>query len=55
MNKLYVINWALPNGYVFDVTHFWTERGLNDKIRQYPDWTFTVTEDNDCHKIVTAK
>ena len=55
MNKLYIINWTLPNGYVFETTTFWTERGINDKMKQWPEFNFVLVEDNDCHKIYEAR
>ena len=43
MNKLYTIRFRLSNGYVISVWNCWT-----------PEWKFTVTEDNDTHKIWDA-
>ena len=54
MNKLYIINWTLENGYVFETTTFWTERGINDKMKLNPEWRFRLKEDNDCHMIYEA-
>ena len=55
MNKLYVINWALPDGYVFSTSSFWSKEEMDEKIRKNPEWSYEVTEDNATHKIVTAR
>ena len=55
MNKLYVINFTLPNGYVFSTWSAWTEEAITEKIRKNPEWTFEVVEDNRIHKIWKAR
>lgn len=55
MNKLYIINWQLPNGYRISTSYYWTENDAREKMNDSPGWAFTLTEDNDVHKIWTAK
>ena len=54
MNKLYVIQWTLSNGYIVSVSYFWNESELYDKMRKNPEWSFDIIEDNNTHKIIRA-
>ena len=54
MNKLYVINWTLPGGYVISVSKFWSRAAFLNKMRKNPEWTFETVEDNFIHTIVKA-
>lgn len=55
MNKLFTIKWELQNGYVISVSNFWNQDDLNAKMEKNPEWSFTVTENNDVHMIVIAR
>lgn len=54
MNKLYVINWTLRNGYVISTSTFWDYMKFWVTMRKNPEWTFELVEDNDCHMIYKA-
>lgn len=55
MNKLYIIKFLLPNGYVVSTWSVWDESLAIDKIEKNPEWKFTVVEDNETHKIWEAR
>lgn len=54
MNKLYAIEYMLPNEYVISVWHGWTEEAASREIKKNPEWTFILKVDNECHKIWKA-
>lgn len=54
MNKLYVIRFRLSNGYIISTWSAWSETDALNKMALNPEWTFTLTEDNDIHKIWDA-
>ena len=55
VNKLYVIHFHLPNGYIISTWTSWNESHVLDKISKNPEWKFTVVEDNSTHKIWDAR
>lgn len=55
MNKLYIIHFHLPNGYIISTWTSWNESHVLDKISKNPEWKFTVVEDNRTHKIWDAR
>lgn len=55
MNKLYTINFQLSNGYIISVYNTWSADDQRRKIEANPEWTFTLEEDNDTHRIYTAR
>ena len=54
MNKLYTINWLLPNGYVISTCSFWSKEAMTEYMKKNPEWRFRMKEDNDCHMIYEA-
>ena len=55
MNKLYIIRFLLSNGYCVSTWSAWSEEAIIDKMKKNPEWKFTVTENNDTHKIWDAR
>lgn len=56
MNKLYVIRFYYPNGYLLTTWTLWDAAALKEKIAHYSDeWKFTLAEDNDTHQIWDAR
>lgn len=55
MNKLYVINFRLSNGYIVSTWWTWDADTLKEKKTANPEWTFSLTEDNAVHQIWDAK
>lgn len=55
MNKLYTIKFELPNGYIISVHNTWNADDQNRKMKANPEWKYTLEEDNETHRIYTAK
>lgn len=55
MNKLYIINFKLSNGYTVSTWYGWNEPEAIEKMDKNPEWTFELVEDNDTHKIWDAR
>ena len=55
MNKLYIIRFKLSNDYVVSTWWAWNEEEIKEKISKNPEWTFTVVEDNEIHKVWDAR
>lgn len=54
MNKLYVIRFRLSNGYIVSTWSAWSETDVLKKMDLNQEWKFTLTEDNEIHKIWDA-
>ena len=54
MNRLYIIRFRLSNNYIVSTWWAWNEEEAVEKIQKNPEWTFTLAEDNDAHKIWDA-
>lgn len=54
MNKLYVIRFKLPNGYIVSAWHTWSRQDAEQKMRMNPEWTFSLMENNETHMIWDA-
>lgn len=55
MNKLFIIRFLFPTGDCISTWSAWDEEVALENIRKNPEWTFTVVEDNDIHKIWEAR
>ena len=57
MNKLFVIRFLLPGHpeYCLSTWYGWSEADAQEKIRKNPEWEFTVSENNEIHKIWEAR
>ena len=54
MNKLFVINFKLSNGYTVSTWYCWNLEDAKEKMRKNPEWTFEEIENNDTHQIWDA-
>lgn len=55
MNKLYVINFRLQNGYLLSAWYGWSEQEAVEEMKKNPEWEFTLEADNEIHKIWNAR
>lgn len=55
MNKLYVIRFKISHDYTISTWYGWNQEDAIDKMKNNPEWTFTLVENNDTHKIWDAR
>jgi len=55
MNKLYVIRFLINHDYVISTWYGWNQEDADDKMQKNSEWTFSLVEDNDIHKIWEAR
>jgi len=55
MNKLYVIRFKISHDYVVSTWSAWTQEEAEKKMLLNPEWSFTLVEDNETHKIWDAR
>lgn len=54
MNKLYVIRFKISHDFTISTWSGWDQADAEDKMRKNPEWTYTLVENNDIHKIWEA-
>ena len=54
MNKLYIIKFYLKSGFILETMTFWNLSEMENTMRLYKNWKYTVTENNSVHMIVKA-
>lgn len=55
MNKLYIIKFRLYNDYTISTWYGWNEFDAEEKMKENPEWTFSLVTDNNIHKIWDAR
>lgn len=55
MNKLFVIRFRILHDYIVSTWSGWSEEAAREKMKNNPEWTFSLAEDNDVHKIWDAR
>ncbi len=55
MNKLYIINYRLPNGYLLSSHSFWNYAEAKRMMVEATAWDYELVEANDVHMIWEAE
>ena len=54
MNKLYVVNYRLPNGYLLKTASFWSQKDLEAEIDDHPDFDFELERNDEWQVVYNA-
>jgi hypothetical protein len=55
MNKFYIINYRLPNGYLISCHTFWNYYEAKQMMVEACNWDYELVESNDTHMIWEAE
>lgn len=55
MNKMYIIHFRISHDCIVSTWFSWNESDAIEKMKANPEWEYTLSEDNDTHKIWDAR